>query len=213
MINNFLTQHSLIPTVFIIDDDSPIRDSLRLLLESLNKKVKAFSSAQEFLEHYNSDIYGCLLLDIKMPGMNGLELQNKLNKLNSQLPIIFITGHGDVPMAVRAMREGAFDFIQKPYTAKEILSSIDNAFSYLSQNNEKNEEYREAKKRIANLTCRELQVLQLLTQGKSNKTIATELSLSQRTVEAHRAHIMDKLQIDSLAKLVRMGLIYNQELA
>ncbi len=192
------------PTVYIIDDDEPVRDSLRLLLESLNKKVKTFASAKEFLEQIDEVDCGCLVLDIRMPGMSGLELQSVLNTQQQCLPIIFITGHGEVPTAVSAMREGAFDFIQKPFTNQNIIGRIDAALALNEIHRELQQKQSSIKSRFSSLTDRETEVLRYITEGKPNKVIASELNVSQRTVEAHRAHIMGKMQAKSLPHLVRM---------
>ena len=192
------------PTVYVIDDDAPVRDSLRLLLESLGKNVETFASAQEFLDHSNEVCFGCLVLDIRMPGMDGMELQEILNARGLYLPIIFITGHGEVPTAVTAMRKGAFDFIQKPFVNQDLIGRIDAALALDDKNQELKQKQKSIEQCLASLTERELEVLRLITEGKSNKSIALELNVSQRTVEAHRAHIMEKMQAKSLAHLVRM---------
>ena len=194
------------PTVYVIDDDKPVRDSLRLLLESIGKNVETFASAQEFLESANEVCCGCLVLDIRMPGMDGMELQDILKDRGLHLPIIFITGHGEVPTAVTAMRNGAFDFILKPFINQDLLGRIDAALELDGKNQEKNQNQKSIKKYLASLTERELEVLKLITEGKSNKVIALELNVSQRTVEAHRAHIMEKMQAKSLPHLVRMAM-------
>jgi len=194
------------PTVYVIDDDAPVRDSLRLLLESLGKNVETFASAQEFLDQSNEVCCGCLVLDIRMPGIDGMELQDILNGRGLYLPIIFITGHGEVPTAVTAMRKGAFDFIQKPFVNQDLIGRIDAALEFDDKNRELNQKQKSIEQCLASLTERELEVLRFITEGKSNKSIALELHVSQRTVEAHRAHIMEKMQAKSLPHLVRMAM-------
>jgi len=194
------------PTVYVIDDDAPVRDSLRLLLESLGKIVETFASAQEFLDRLDEVSSGCLVLDIRMPGMDGLELQDLLNARKLSLPIIFITGHGEVPTAVSTMRKGAFDFIQKPFTNQDLICRIDAALKLDETNRQQKQTQDSIEKRVESLTEREIEVLVSITEGKSNKVIAVDLNVSQRTVEAHRAHIMEKMQAKSLPHLVRMAI-------
>lgn len=193
-------------TVYIVDDDHAIRHAMELLMRSVKLDYKIFHSADEFLESHSNDRAGCLVLDIRMPGLGGLELQEKLNELGSTLPIIFITGHGDVPMAVDAMQKGAIDFIQKPFRDQELLDSISEAVKTDQQRRSAREEKAEVLARIEKLTNREKEVLNLVVTGKPNKVIAYELGVSQRTVEIHRARVMEKMQAKSLADLVRMHL-------
>jgi RNA polymerase sigma factor (sigma-70 family) len=181
-----------------------VRESLQLVLESLGHTVSAFASAGAFLEQFNSDLAGCLVLDIRMPGMNGMELQRKLNDSNSMLPIIFVTGHGDVPMAVEAMQQGAFDFIQKPYREQQLLEKIERALQLDLENRESLQQRQAILTHLQELTPREMDVLLLMIEGKANKVIAADLDISQRTVEIHRARVMEKLRANSLAHLVRM---------
>jgi two-component system, LuxR family, response regulator FixJ len=188
------------PTVFVVDDDAAVRDSLRMLLKSVGLPVEVFESGQEFLDADRDDRPGCLVLDIRMPGMSGLELQVKLNERHSILPIIFITGHGDVPMAVEAMQAGAVDFIQKPFRDQDLLDRINQALEKDAGSR------RMIRKRLESLTPREKEVLDLVVAGKANKVIAGDLNLSQRTVEIHRARVMEKMEAHSLAHLVRMVL-------
>lgn len=192
------------PRIFIVEDDDAVRESLQLVLESLGHTVSAFPSAGAFLEQFNSDLAGCLVLDIRMPGMNGMELQRKLNDSNSMLPIIFVTGHGDVPMAVEAMQQGAFDFIQKPYREQELLEKIERALALDKENRESLQQRQAILAHLQELTPREMDVLLLMIEGKANKVIAADLDISQRTVEIHRARVMEKLRANSLAHLVRM---------
>ncbi len=194
------------PTVFVVDDDAAVRDSLKLLLKSVGQAVETFASAQEFLDAYKDDRPGCLVLDIRMPGMSGLELQEKLNERRSILPVIFITGHGDVPMAVEAMQAGAVDFIQKPFRDQDLLDRINQAVERDTANRADLAERNAIRRRLGTLTPREREVMDLVVRGKANKVIAGDLNLSQRTVEIHRARVMEKMQASSLAHLVRMVL-------
>jgi len=197
-------------TIFVVDDDVAVRDALKLLLRSIGHAVETYASGQEFLESYREDRPGCLVLDIRMPGMSGLELQQKLNERHSILPIIFITGHGDVPMAVEAMQAGAMDFIQKPFRDQDLIDRINQALEKDAHNRAALGERNEIRKRLETLTPREREVLDLVVRGKANKVIAGDLKLSQRTVEIHRARVMEKMHASSLAHLVRMVLEVNQ---
>jgi two-component system, LuxR family, response regulator FixJ len=192
------------PVVFVVDDDDAVRGSLRLLLKSVGLAAQPFGSAQDFLEHYSPDQPGCLVLDVRMPGMSGLELQQQLNVRGAVIPVIFITGHGDVPMAVEAMHHGAFDFLQKPFRDQDLIDRIQRALEKdrgYRQELRKREQIRE---RRDSLTPREQEVLELVTSGKANKVMAADLGVSQRTVEIHRARVMEKMGAASLAQLVRM---------
>lgn len=199
-------------TVFVIDDDEAVRTSLRLLLKSVGLPVETFASAQEFLDQYDEDRAGCLVLDIRMPGISGLELQQHLNDRNSITPIVFITGHGDVPMAVEAMQAGAVDFIQKPFRDQDLIDRINRALEKDGAMRSELRERDEIRRRMSQLTPREREVLDLVTQGKANKVIAGDLNVSQRTVEIHRARVMEKMGAGSLAHLVRMVIEANREL-
>lgn len=199
-------------TVFVIDDDEAVRTSLRLLLKSVGLPVETFASAQEFLDQYDEDRAGCLVLDIRMPGISGLELQQHLNDRNSIMPIVFITGHGDVPMAVEAMQAGAVDFIQKPFRDQDLIDRINRALDKDCDMRGELRERDEIRRRMSQLTPREREVLDLVTQGKANKVIAGDLSVSQRTVEIHRARVMEKMGAGSLAHLVRMVIEANREI-
>lgn len=198
------------PTIFVVDDDAAVRDALKLLLRSVGQAVETYSSGQEFIDAYSEDRPGCLVLDIRMPGMSGLELQQKLNERHSILPIIFITGHGDVPMAVEAMQAGAVDFIQKPFRDQDLIDRINQALEKDSNNRAALGERNDIRRRLETLTPREREVLDLVVHGKANKVIAGDLKLSQRTVEIHRARVMEKMQASSLAHLVRMVLEVGQ---
>jgi FixJ family two-component response regulator len=191
-------------TVFVVDDDDAVRTSLRLLLKSVGLPVETFGSAQEFLDAFDADRAGCLVLDIRMPGMSGLELQQKLNEMHAIVPIVFITGHGDVPMAVEAMQHGAVDFIQKPFRDQDLIDRINQALERDRENRAGLKERDAIRRRMEQLTPREREVLDLVTQGKANKVIAGDLNVSQRTVEIHRARVMEKMGASSLAHLVRM---------
>ena len=191
-------------TVFVVDDDEAVRNSLRLLLKAVGLPTEVFRSADEYLASFDSARAGCLVLDIRMPGMSGLELQEELNRRDAILPIIFITGHGDIPMAVEAMQRGALDFLQKPFRDQELLDRINRAIEKDRAGRALLGNRESIRARIASLTPREQEVLTMVTQGKANKVIAADLELSQRTVEIHRAHVMEKMGANSLAHLVRM---------
>ena len=191
-------------TVYIVDDDQAIRHAMELLMRSVGLDYEIFHSADDFLSGHTNERAGCLVLDIRMPGLGGLELQEKLNDMGSTLPIIFITGHGDVPMAVEAMQNGAVDFIQKPFRDQELLDRIGEALKADQARRSAREKKAEVRDRIEKLTNRERQVLDLVVTGKPNKVIAYELGVSQRTVEIHRARVMEKMEARSLADLVRM---------
>lgn len=198
-------------TVFVVDDDPAIRESLRWLIESVGLNVKVFATAQEFLESYESSTPSCLVLDIRMPGMSGLDLQTELGKRDIRLPVIIITGHAEVPVAVRAMKSGAFDFIEKPFSDQLLLDRISRAIESDTQARHTRSEHAGVAVRLAQLTPREREVMDLVIAGKANKVIAAELGLSPKTVEVHRAHVMKKMQAESLADLVRLGLLSENE--
>ena len=191
------------PRVYLVEDDDAVRDSLKLVLESVGLTVEDYARADEFLDAWSEDLAGCIVLDIRMPGMNGMELQRKLNSLHSTLPIIFVTGHGDVPMAVEAMQQGAVDFIQKPYREQELLDKIQKAIEIDTEQRKVLGERHVIEAQLATLTPRELEVMDLMVEGKANKSIAFDLDISQRTVEIHRARVMDKMDTRSVAQLVR----------
>ena len=199
-----MNNSNITPIVFIVDDDEAVLDSTSLLLNSAGYKTHIFSSAHDFFQHYKQDMEGCLILDVKMPGMDGLELQQLLNELSHPLPIIFISGHGDVPMAVQAMKEGAFQFLQKPFDDDQLLSIITLALEKETKIREDYRRQNETKVLFDNLTPRELEVMQEVVQGKPNKVIAIDLELSKRTVEIHRANLMHKLRVKSLAELINL---------
>ena len=191
-------------TIYVVDDDEAVRDSLGLLMQSVGLPVETFDSCQAFLDVYSEERTGCLLLDIRMPGMNGIRLQTELLERQSALPIIFITGHGDIPMAVEAIKRGAADFIPKPFRDQELLDRIDKVLNENEKSREDKQENHAVNQRIASLTQREFEVMQLMVEGKANKVIAIELNISQRTIETHRARVMDKMQATSFAHLVSM---------
>jgi FixJ family two-component response regulator len=194
----------MIPTtVFIVDDDPSFRDSLQFLLESVGLEVRIFSSAQEFLAAADPEAPGCLLLDVRMPGMSGLDLQNELANAEISLPIIFITGHGTVPMSVQAMKAGAVDFLQKPFDEQDLLNAVNQAIEQDRQTRLERDALREIQKRIESLTPREYEVFTLLVSGMLNKQVAYRLGTTERTIKAHRSRIMEKMEADSLADLVR----------
>ena len=192
------------PTIFVVDDDEGVRNSLRFLLKSVGLTTRALASAKEFLDTYQPTQPGCLVLDVRMPGMSGLDLQEQLNLRGATIPVIFITGHGDVPMAVEAMQHGAFDFLQKPFRDQDLIDRIQRALERDVRNRTALTQHEKIRERLESLTPREREVLTLMTRGKPNKVMAAELGVSQRTVEIHRARVMDKSGATSLAQLVRM---------
>jgi FixJ family two-component response regulator len=192
------------PTVFVVDDDEGVRNSLRFLLKSVGLSTRALASASEFLEEYQQNQPGCLVLDVRMPGMSGIELQQQLNLRGATIPVIFITGHGDIPMAVESMQHGAFDFLQKPFRDQDLIDRIQRALERDARNRTALTQHSKIRERFQSLTPREREVLVLMTRGKPNKVMAAELGVSQRTVEIHRARVMEKSGADSLAQLVRM---------
>ena len=191
-------------TVFVVDDDDAVRNSLRMLLKSAGVHAEASASAQEFLSTYEVTQPGCLVLDVRMPGMSGLEMQHELNLRGATIPVIFITGHGDIPMAVEAMQHGAFDFLQKPFRDQELLDRVQRALVRDADYRARLRQTDRIRERLASLSPREREVLDLVTQGKANKMVAGDLGVSQRTVEIHRTHVMQKMEAGSLAELVRM---------
>lgn len=197
---------SMDPIVYVVDDDQAMVESLLWIIESVGLKAKAFVRAQDFLSEYDKTQHGCLLLDVRMPGMSGPELQTKLNDIGAELPIIFISGHGDVPLAVRVMKAGAVDFLTKPFNDQVLLESINKALRQDKINREKQQENAQAEAKFALLSPREVQVLQGIVAGKQNKVISAELNISLKTVEAHRASVMKKMGVKSVSQLVRLVL-------
>ena len=194
------------PTVFIVDDDEAVRDALSMLVRSVGLSAESFASSADFLAVRGPHDAGCLVLDVRMPGMSGLELQEELVRRGATLPIIFVTGHAHVPMAVRAIKAGAFDFIEKPFDDQELLDKIHLALDVGSRARRELEESEEIRRRIRSLTPREREVLDLVADGAANKVTASRLGLSERTVEIHRAAVMRKMGAESLAQLVRLTL-------
>ena len=191
-------------TVFIVDDDEGVRDGLSLLLATVGQSCELYECGQEFLDAYDGSKRGCLLLDIRMPRMTGLDLQKKLLEQDSKLPIIFITGHGDIPMAVEAMRRGALDFIRKPFREHDLLERINEALD-IDEDSHRQERYRQAfAEKLATLSEREREVFDRVADGQMNKVIAGDLGISERTVEVHRGQVMKKLDVRTLAQLVRI---------
>ncbi|MET0047092.1 MAG: response regulator transcription factor [Sedimenticola sp.] len=193
-------------TVFIVDDDQEVRDALQLLMESVGLNVETFGSAQEYLDQFDPGRPGCLVLDIRMPGMSGLDLQARLAAENIHPPIVIITGHGDVPMAVRAVQAGAMDFVQKPFNDQQLLDSVHRAIEQDAVQRGEVSKLLEIRDRLDKLTPREREVMELVIAGKRNKVIAADLNISQSTVEAHRAKVMEKMEADTLSSLMRMML-------
>ena len=192
------------PTIYVVDDDEGVRNSLRFLLKSVGLVTRTLASAREFLETYKPGQPGCVVLDVRMPGMSGLELQQQLNVRGAIIPVIFITGHGDIPMAVEAMQHGAFDFLQKPFRDQDLIDRIQRALERDARNRATLAQHDRIRERFDSLTPREREVLTLMASGKPNKVMAADLGVSQRTVEIHRARVMEKTGATSLAQLVRM---------
>jgi len=189
--------------IYVIDDDEALRDSLVWLLESSGYRVAAYESAELFLSTYNAAMTGCLVLDVRMPGMSGLELFEELSRRHCTLPVIFITGHGDVPMAVSAVKKGAVDFIEKPFGDRDMLGLIEQCLAAEARSRGKRRLEAETARRLDHLTQREREVLDLIIAGKLNKQIADVLGISIKTVEVHRARVMEKMGARSLAELVQ----------
>jgi len=190
------------PIAYVVDDDESIRTLWRWLMESNGIAVRAFATAAEFIESYRNGDAGCLVLDLKLPGMSGLELQEYLKRKDIEIPVVFVTGHGDVPAAVSAIKGGAVDFIEKPFSHREVLSIIEKAFQRDAEIREKRTRQSRIAGRLTTLTEREQEVLQRVIEGKPNKIIAAELDISMKTVEFHRAKVMEKMGVTSLAELV-----------
>ncbi len=189
------------PNIFVVDDDETLRGSLRWLLESLKLNVETYSSAREFLLNYDPVRSGCLVLDVRMPEISGLQLQDILKERGIRIPIIIITGHADVSMAVRAMKSGALDFIEKPFNDQDLLERVQQALEIDARQRREEDEQRIANERLASLTSREREVLERVMCGQLNKVIAAELGISMKTVEAHRAKVMEKMGVNSPLEL------------
>lgn len=200
--NKTLTPES--GTAFIVDDEEAVRDSIALLLRSVGLRSHTFGDAQEFLSQYDEGEPGCLILDVRMPRLGGLELQQELTRRGWAIPVIFITGHGDVPMAVQAMQAGAVDFLQKPFTDDELIRRVQKALAQDCHLREQLGQREQIRRRYDSLTPREQMVAERLVGGDSNKAVAIDLGLSERTVELHRAHVMQKMEARGLAQLVRL---------
>jgi two-component system response regulator FixJ len=206
-----LAAKNLAPTVYVVDDDAGMRRALDTLLSTVGYETAVFSRPGEFLATFKSDAPGCLVLDIRMPDMSGLELQRHLNRMGSMLPVIFITCHGDVPMAVQAMKEGAFEFIQKPFRDQDLLDGINHALKQDAENRNIVARRAEVHHRLESLTPRERQVMDIVVDGAANKVIAIDLTLSERTVEIHRAKVMEKMGARSVAHLVKLHLALTEK--
>jgi FixJ family two-component response regulator len=197
--------------IYIVDDDDGMRRALDTLLSTVGYKTAVFSRPSDFLARLTADSQGCLILDIRMPEMSGLEVQQQLNRMGSMLPVIFITGHGDVPMAVQAMKEGAFEFIQKPFRDQELLDHINHALKQDAEYRSIAARRSDVKHRLDSLTSREKQVMDLIVEGNANKVVAIDLGLSERTVEIHRAKVMEKMGARSVAHLVKLHMVLADE--
>jgi len=200
---------SLIPkkgTVYVVDDDEAVRDSLQWLLEGKDYRVRCFESAEVFLERYDPKEVACLVVDVRMEGMSGLDLQNRLVENHSPLPVVFITGHGDVPMAVDTMKKGAMDFIQKPFDEVKLVTLVERMLDHARQSFSVHQQAVNRDALLSKLTMRESQVLERIVAGRLNKQIADDLGISIKTVEAHRANIMEKLNANTVADLLKIAL-------
>jgi len=195
------------PVVYIVDDDDGMRRALGVLMTTVGYQPAAFAGPREFLAKHDPSQPSCLVLDVRMPEMSGLELQQHLNRSGSMLPVILVSGHGDIPMAVQAMKDGAFDFLQKPFRDQELLDRINGALKLDAENRASTDRLADLKQRSDSLTPREREVMALVVDGKANKVIAIDLGLSERTVEIHRANVMEKMGARSVAHLVKMHLM------
>lgn len=193
-------------TVFVVDDDAPVRDAMRVLLKSVGLPAETYASAEDFLSDYDPERPGCVVLDVRMPGMGGLALQEQLVARGVDVPVIFITGHGDVPTSVRAMKGKAFDFLEKPFSDELLLELIHQAIKQDIRTRETRAGVAEAAERVASLTPREREVLALIVDGKPTKIIASELGISEKTTQTHRARVMEKMGVRSLGTLIRAAL-------
>jgi FixJ family two-component response regulator len=193
------------PIVFVVDDDPLIRDGLRSLIKSVGLHVETFGSSREFMQRRPSDAPGCLVLDVRLPGLSGLDLQRELTESNFQIPIIFMTGHGDIPMSVRAMKNGAQEFLTKPVRGQDLLDAVQQAIARDRAARRERAKMADLRTRFDSLTPREKEVMDLIVAGLLNKQIAGELNIEEVTIKTHRAHIMQKTQAESLAHLVRMS--------
>jgi len=194
------------PVIYVVDDDEGMRRALTVLMTTVGYQAMAFAKPTDFLEKYDPEQHACVVLDVRMPGMSGLEVQQQLNRRGSILPVILVTGHGDIPMAVQAMKDGAFDFLQTPFRDQDLLDRINAAVKQDGENRAMLEQLADLKRRAESLTPREREVMGLVVDGKANKVIAIDLGLSERTVEIHRANVMEKMGARSVAHLVKMHL-------
>ncbi len=196
------------PTVFVVDDESSVRSSLQWLLESIRLRVETFESAEAFLAKLQGDRAGCLVLDVRMPGMSGPELMDRLKELHVSMPIIFLSAHGDVPLAVRTMKGGALDFLQKPYNNQQFLERVRQALDIDAKSRSQRRQQGDTAARIDGLSGREREILDLVVEGQSNKVIGRALGISYKTVEAHRARLMRKMGVASFAELMQVVLAF-----
>ena len=192
------------PVVFVVDDEEAVCSSIRVLLETIGLNVRTYNNAQDFLSAYDPAQPGCLVLDVRMPGMSGLELQSKFVEEQIGIPVIIITGHGDVPIAVKAIKMGALDFIEKPFREQSLLDNVQKALNIDACNRRKDAECKKIDSMLTRLTPRERQIMDLLVAGKINKVIAHELGISQKTVDFHRANILEKMNVGSVVELLRL---------
>lgn len=199
------------PIVYVAEDDESLRSLLRALVHSIGFACQVFSSGNRFLDHYDPRQPGCLVLDIFMPGMSGLELQDELNRRGAMIPVIFITGHADVASAVAAVRHGAFNYLQKPFRNSELIENVRNAIEFDRRNRQMLAQQEAIRERIASLTPREREVLELIVRGVASKVMAHEMGVSKRTVELHRSRVMDKMGANSVAQLVRMFIDFKRD--
>jgi FixJ family two-component response regulator len=199
------------PVVFIVDDDAAVRDSLRWLMDSVGLEVEAFASGEAFLDAIDSDRPGCVLLDLRMPGLGGLEVHQRLSEQNIELPVIVISGHGDVPVAVRALKSGVVDFIEKPFSDQELVECVQQALRRDSERRSQALRLEELMAHYHSLTPREHDVLRLVVDGRANKAISADLGISLKTVETHRARVMEKMAARSVSELVRMTLVIESQ--
>jgi two-component system, LuxR family, response regulator FixJ len=199
------------PIIYVVDDDNSMREALALLLKTVGYSTASFAAPHDFLAKYDPNQPGCVVLDVRMPQMSGLEVQQHLNRAGSMVPVILITGHGDIPMAVQAMKDGAFDFLQKPFRDQDLLDRINAALKMDAENRSSVERHADLRRRAESLTPREREVMAAVVDGKANKVIAIDLGLSERTVEIHRANVMEKMGARSVAHLVKMDLMLRGE--
>jgi two-component system, LuxR family, response regulator FixJ len=201
------------PIVYVVDDDDSMRTALTLLLRTVGYQTVSFARPREFLGKFDPNQPGCLVLDVRMPEMSGIEVQQHLNRSGSMLPVILVSGHGDIPMAVQAMKDGAFDFVQKPFRDQDLIDRVNAALKQDAENREIVQRHADLRRRAESLTPREREVMALVVDGKANKVIAIDLGLSERTVEIHRANVMEKMGARSVAHLVKMDLTLRGESA